>query len=91
MIQDFSTSIVLTTCAIFFLDVVVRQSLVILMDDFFVDLRLRDPAPLPCLLPGSVTITLVSSLSFGLVLSCRVRRRASHVRVQLRALVPLLD
>ena len=62
------------------------------MDDIFVDLRLREPAPLPCLLPGSVTITLVSPLSFfGLVLSCRVRRRATHVRVQLRALAPLLD
>ena len=43
-----------------FLDVVARQSLVILIDDFFVDLR------------GRVTITFVSSLSFGLVLSCRV-------------------
>ena len=29
-----------------FLDVVVRQSLVILIDDFFVD-RLREPVPLP--------------------------------------------
>ena len=31
-----------------FLDVAVRQSLDILIDDFSVDLRLRERAPLPC-------------------------------------------
>ena len=34
-----------------------------------------------CSLPGRVTITLVSSLSFGLVLSCCVRRLSGHPRV----------
>ena len=61
-----------------FLDVVVKHSLVILIDDFFVDLRFREPAPLPSKFPSvcrhlfpESTFDSDLSLSCCLLKSCR--------------------
>ena len=52
-----------------FLDVVLRQSLVILIEDIFVDLRLREPAPLTCqhLFPESTFYAELSFVVFSFV------------------------